>query len=213
MKTDWLHQQNFAKSTLAAQLLIAGTTLTMAAGEGLLFPDGSGDHFQMVIWTAGYGSPIDDVTREIVHATATVTPDVYTVARAQEGTTAKQWEIADLCALVLTAAKIAEIEARIDLESKDWSVVTADPANAISGGRYAANTTAGAFTITLPAAPEAGNDRVTITDYAGKFDTLNLTVARNSLNIMGLAENLILDVRNATVVLEYVDVTQGWRIL
>lgn len=212
MQTDWLHQTNFAVSTLGAQLLIAGTNLQTAAGEGALFPaSAAADHFQMVIWGAAFTAPVLDSSREIVHAHY-ASADNYTVTRAQESTSAKQWEIGDKCALVLTVASISELQTRIDLESKIWSVVTSDPANAVAGGKYAANTTGGAFTITLPAGPVAGYDRVTITDYAGTWDTLNLTVGRNSLNIMGLAENLVLDVKNATVVLEYVDTTQGWRI-
>ena len=41
-----------------------------------------------------------------------------------------------------------------------------------------ANTSGGAFTITLPGSPSA-NDRVVISDYGGTFDTYNLTVGRN----------------------------------
>jgi hypothetical protein len=114
MATDWLHQTNFGYSTLASQLLIAGTTLVMATGEGARFPHAAtADHFQMVIWGAAYPSPLADITREIVHAHY-ASADNYTLTRAQEGTSAKQWEIGDKCALVLSAQYLADIGTKID---------------------------------------------------------------------------------------------------
>ena len=92
----------------------------------------------------------------------------------------------------------------------DWqAVITADPANAIAGQGYFANTTSAAFTITLPTAATLG-DEVTIVDYAGTFDTNNLTVGRNGHNINGAAADLVVDVERAGLTLVYIDVTQGW---
>jgi hypothetical protein len=69
--------------------------------------------------------------------------------------------------------------------------------------------TAATQTITLPASPQAGWE-VSIT-IAGTFtDTV---VARNSANIMSLAEDLTIDVANATATFYYVDATRGWRII
>jgi hypothetical protein len=48
------------------------------------------------------------------------------------------------------------------------------------------DTSGGAFTATLPLSPTLG-DEVTFVDYAGTFDTNNLTVGRNSENIQGSA--------------------------
>ena len=92
----------------------------------------------------------------------------------------------------------------------DWqAVITADPANAVAGQGYFANTTGGAFTITLPTAATLG-DEVTIVDYAGTFDTNNLTVGRNGHNINGAAADLVVNVERAGLTLVYVDSTQGW---
>ena len=64
-----------------------------------------------------------------------------------------------------------------------------------------------AQTITLPASPSIG-DNVTI--FVGNFtDTI---IARNGANIMGLAENLTIDVANMTVNLVYINASTGWRI-
>ena len=42
------------------------------------------------------------------------------------------------------------------------------------------------------------------------FATNNLTIARNSSNIQGAAVNSILNTNRASVVLVYVDSTEGW---
>ena len=69
--------------------------------------------------------------------------------------------------------------------------------------------TASGQTITLPASPQAGWE-VTII-IAGTFtDTI---IARNSENIMSLAENMTIDRGNVAVTLFFVDATRGWRII
>jgi len=93
-----------------------------------------------------------------------------------------------------------------------WTTITADPAPAVAGSSYLCNTSSAAFTVTLPAAP-AANDLVRIADYAGTFATNNLTLGRNALNIMGLAEDMVISTNNVSITLTYVDATQGWRIV
>jgi len=96
--------------------------------------------------------------------------------------------------------------------STQWTTITADPSPAMAGSSYLCNTSSAAFTVTLPAAP-AANDLVRIADYAGTFATNNLTVGRSALNIMGLAEDMVISTNNASITLTYVDATQGWRIV
>ena len=94
----------------------------------------------------------------------------------------------------------------------DWqAVITADPANAVSGQGYFANTTGGAFTITLPTAASRG-DFISVIDYAGTFDTNNLTIGRNGHNIQGDASDLTVATERAGFTLVYVDSTQGWLL-
>jgi hypothetical protein len=90
--------------------------------------------------------------------------------------------------------------------------ITADPNPAVSGVGYFADTTSSAFTVTLPAAPSAG-DIVALSDYTGTFTTNNLTVGRNGSNIRGSATDLILNVNNQTITLIYVDATEGWNVI
>jgi hypothetical protein len=91
------------------------------------------------------------------------------------------------------------------------AVITADPANAVAGYGYFCNTTGGAFTVTLPTSPVLG-DFVSFIDYAGTFDTNNLTIARNGKNIQGVAEDLTVSVERAGLTLVFVDNTQGWLL-
>jgi hypothetical protein len=65
--------------------------------------------------------------------------------------------------------------------------------------------------MTLPASPTIG-DEVAFIDYAGTFDTNNLTVGRNSENIQGSAADLTVSTERAANTLVYTDGTQGWLL-
>ena len=92
-----------------------------------------------------------------------------------------------------------------------WTIKTTTY-TAVAGDAIMADTNSAAFTITLPASP-AANDVVDIADYRGTFGTNNLTIARNSLKIMGLSEDMVISVSNARFRLVYIDTTVGWRIV
>jgi hypothetical protein len=74
-----------------------------------------------------------------------------------------------------------------------------------------ANTSGGAFTITLPVSPVV-NDFVAIADYAGTFGTNNLTANSNGNKIMGTVQDFILNVSNRNATLLYADANKGWVI-
>jgi hypothetical protein len=80
-----------------------------------------------------------------------------------------------------------------------------------AGYGYFVNTSSSAITMTLPSSPSLG-DEVSIIDYAGTFDTNNLTVGRNSQPIMGTAADLTVSTERAGFTLVYVDSTQGWLL-
>ena len=90
-------------------------------------------------------------------------------------------------------------------------VVVSTNQTAVNSSAYFADTSAGSFTITLPATPTL-NDKVSIVDVGGTFASFNLVVARNGEKIMGASENLVLDVQNASIALVYSGATNGWRI-
>ncbi len=93
----------------------------------------------------------------------------------------------------------------------DYRLLSAS-ANAVTGDKVAADTSAGVWTLTLPATP-ANGDTVTVLDYASTFDTNNLTIARNGSNIESLADDLICEVADAAFTLVYVGSTVGWKVV
>jgi len=92
-----------------------------------------------------------------------------------------------------------------------WQAVKTGNFTAVAGEGYFINTTGGAITMTLPSSPSLG-DFVTFIDYAGTFDTNNLTIGRNSENIQGSAADLTVSVERAANTLVYTDGTQGWLL-
>jgi hypothetical protein len=65
-----------------------------------------------------------------------------------------------------------------------WQSVKTADFTAVAGEAYPVNTTSTAITVTLPATPSAG-DQVQLVDYAGTFDTNNLTIDPNGEDILG----------------------------
>ena len=94
----------------------------------------------------------------------------------------------------------------------NWIYKNATYNPALVGDAILADTSGGAFTITLPASP-AANDYVAVADYKGTFATNNLTINSNSLKIMGSVQTLILNVNYRNVTLVYSGATQGWVIV
>ena len=96
-----------------------------------------------------------------------------------------------------------------------WSTITGDGATvftAAANDRNFVSTTGGATTVNLPASPQVG-DQVSFIDLDGTFDTNNLTIGRNSLKIMGLAENLVISTEDAGIQLVYTGSTYGWKLV
>ena len=80
---------------------------------------------------------------------------------------------------------------------------------AVSSNGYFCNTSGGAFTVTLPSSPSAG-DVIAIADYANTFDTNKVTIGRNGSKIQGEAEDFLAEIEGLSITLIYVDGTQGW---
>jgi hypothetical protein len=92
-----------------------------------------------------------------------------------------------------------------------WQAVKIANFNIAAGEGYFIDTTSTTITATLPSSPTLG-DFVSIIDYAGTFDTNNLTIARNGKNIQGLAEDLTVNQERAGLTLVFTDNTQGWLL-
>lgn len=72
-----------------------------------------------------------------------------------------------------------------------------------------ANTTGGAFTVTLPATPATGA-QVVVADAGGVWGTNNLTVGRNGSTISNVAQDLVCDISGVSVQLVYDGTT--WEV-
>jgi len=92
-----------------------------------------------------------------------------------------------------------------------WQAVKTSAFTAAAGEGYFVDTTSSAFTMTLPSSPSIG-DEVSFIDYAGTFDSNNLTIGRNSAKIQGAAADLTVSTERAANTLVYTDGTQGWLL-
>ena len=92
-----------------------------------------------------------------------------------------------------------------------WAAVKTGNYTASAGEGVFANTTSGAWTLTLPAGTLG--DEISFIDYAGTFDSNALTIAPNgSEKIQGVAASLTVSVERAANTLVYTDGTQGWLL-
>jgi len=93
----------------------------------------------------------------------------------------------------------------------DWQAVKTANFTAAAGQGVFANTTSSAWTVTLPAG--SIGDEVSVIDYAGTFDTNNLTVTANgSEKIHASTDDLTVSVERAAFTLVFTDSTQGWLL-
>jgi hypothetical protein len=92
-----------------------------------------------------------------------------------------------------------------------WQAVKTTGFTAVAGEGYFCDTTSAAFTATLPVGTLG--DEISFIDYAGTFDTNNLTIAPNGAEkIQGSAASLTVSVERAGLTLVYTDGTQGWLL-
>ncbi len=92
-----------------------------------------------------------------------------------------------------------------------WQAVKTGAFTAVAGEGYFVNTTSSAFTATLPAGTIG--DEISFIDYAGTFDSNNLTVAANgSEKIHASTDDLTVATERAAFTLVFTDSTQGWLL-
>lgn len=82
--------------------------------------------------------------------------------------------------------------------------------NAVQGGYYKVDKSGGNVTITLPASPTEEGEPIYVMHIIGTGNTL--TIARNGKPIMGLAEDMTVNVNYAAFALVFAGDSAGWRI-
>ena len=92
-----------------------------------------------------------------------------------------------------------------------WQAIKTANFNVTAKEGYFIDTTSTTITATLPSSPTLG-DFVSFIDYAGTFDTNNLTIARNGKPIQGSATDLTVATERAGLTLVFTDNTQGWLL-
>src|SRR5690606_29005541 len=81
---------------------------------------------------------------------------------------------------------------------------------AVAGDNLFVDSSGGNVTITLPASPTIRDRPIDVTQVAGAASSV--TIARNNKRIMGLTQDMTLDVANASIRLQFVNDTVGWRL-
>jgi hypothetical protein len=93
---------NNASTTVSGSITAASTSVQLAAGTGVLFPNPTGGNY----YVATFYDQGTKTINEIVHVTA-MAGDVATIVRAQEGTVARAWNAGDIFANLVTAGTLA----------------------------------------------------------------------------------------------------------
>lgn len=97
----------------------------------------------------------------------------------------------------------------INTELKE--VVTSSMTVSANGATYLLDTSGGSFTITLPATPTIG-DKVVMYDANASYSTNSPIIARNGSKIMGLDEDMTLDINESKTEFIYSGSTEGWVV-
>ena len=124
------------------------------------------------------------------------------------GTSAVQFVAPGTSGNVLTSNGTAWTSAALPAGGLEYVYKTANY-TALDKEGVLADTSGGAFTVTLPATPATGA-QVVVADAGSDWGNNNLTVARNGSTIGGLAEDLVCDITGASVQFVYDGTT--WEV-
>lgn len=166
-----------------------------------------------LIWTAGTGLTINsqkelrlgdtDDSAYIGQKAAATTTGSYTITWPAAAATSNDQ--------ILTSTTGGVLSWVDNSGGTSWQAVTTTGFTAVAGNGYFCDTTSAGFTVSLPAGTLG--DEVTCVDYAGTFDSNNLTIAPNgSEKIQGTAASLTVAVERAGLTLAYSGAAQGWLL-
>jgi hypothetical protein len=116
--------------------------------------------------------------------------------------------------LTFTTAPAAGVQLQIrELAfSNIWTEVAVNSFQAVRGQKLLVNTSVESITVILPAFPETG-DQVTVVDATGTAATNNIILGRNGNKILGVENDLIVDINNAAITVAYYNTSRGWLVV
>ena len=165
-----------------------------------------------LIWTAGTGMTINS-QKELRLAD---TDDSAYVGQKSHATVTGSYTVVWPAAVATTTGDALTSDTSGNLSwttiagGFTWGVKTTTYTGVANDGIFA-DTSGGAWTLSLPAGTLG--DEIGIVDYAGTFDSNNLTVAPNgSEKIQGTAASLTCSVERAGFTLVYSGSSQGWLL-
>ena len=165
-----------------------------------------------LIWTAGTGMTINS-QKELRLAD---TDDSAYVGQKSHATVTGSYTVVWPAAVATTTGDALTSDTSGNLSwttiagGKTWVVKTTTYTGVANDGVFA-DTSSTAWTLSLPAGTLG--DEIGIVDYAGTFDTNNLTVAPDgSEKIQGAAASLTVSVERAGFTLVYSGSSQGWLL-
>ena len=171
----------------------SGSTVTIANGtKAMVYSDGAGATAAVVLAT-----PNVPVSLGGTGATTLTSNNVI----LGNGTSAVQFVAPGTTGNVLTSNGTTWTSAVLPAGGLTYVYKTSNYTTQDKEG-VLADTSGGAFTVTLPASPSTGA-QVVVADAGASWGTNNLTVGRNGSTIGGLAENLVCDITGASVQLVY----------
>jgi hypothetical protein len=184
--------------------LADAVTVKNTSGTGIVVPAGSS------LFVYNNGTNVVEALKAIPVAAggtglATLTANNVVLGN---GTSAVQFVAPGTSGNVLTSNGTTWASAAVPAGGLTYLYKTANYTAADKEG-ILADTTGGAFTVTLPATPATGA-QVVVADAGGLWGTNNLTVGRNGSTIAELAEDLVCDINGVSVQLVYDGTT--WEV-
>jgi hypothetical protein len=181
----------------------SGATVTIANGnKAMVYSDGAGAGAAVVLSnpTVSLSSGVTGTLPVSSGGTGATTLTSNNVILGN-GTSAVQFVAPGTSGNVLTSNGTTWSSAVLPAGGLTYVVKTSNYTTQDKEG-VLADTSGGAFTVTLPATPATGA-QVVVADAGANWGTNNLTVGRNGSTIGGLAENLVCDITGASVQLVY----------
>ena len=107
---------NNAQSTLAEPLISSATVAYLAPGTGSLFPQISGNQYFWLTFSDASTGMLTEIVKVV-----SLSGDVASIVRAQQGTTALSWNVGDYAANLYTAADATNFVQTTELQANSYA--------------------------------------------------------------------------------------------